>query len=81
VTYLIIARDPRDVAISFAHHATNIDREAFSAIVRSVTGERGTDEPRAQPPPSEERLRRFVDDDEDLLTAPITLAGVLDHVR
>jgi len=59
VTYLCVARDPRDVALSFAHHQANMDLRAFAtAIEESASIERPTDltGPPQAPPPGEATL-------------------------
>lgn len=38
VTYITIARDPRDVAISWDHHAANLDFDKFMALRSNAVG-------------------------------------------
>lgn len=38
VTYIAVARDPRDVAVSWAHHADNMDMKALLAFRSSAVG-------------------------------------------
>jgi len=38
VTYVCVARDPRDVALSFQHHRANLDRDAFMAARARAVG-------------------------------------------
>src|SRR5215470_16708662 len=38
VTYVVVGRDPRDVAISFEHHAANMDFEHFLALRATAVG-------------------------------------------
>jgi len=38
VTYLVVGRDPRDVAISFEHHLANVDGQKLSATLAEATG-------------------------------------------
>lgn len=38
VTYLVVSRDPRDVAISYEHHAANMDDEHFMKLRAAAMG-------------------------------------------
>jgi aryl sulfotransferase len=38
VTYITVGRDPRDVAISMAHHFDNMDFEAFLSLIDGAVG-------------------------------------------
>ncbi len=38
VTYICVARDPRDVALSFQHHWANLDHDAFMAARARAVG-------------------------------------------
>ncbi|MDQ3694140.1 MAG: sulfotransferase domain-containing protein [Chloroflexota bacterium] len=81
VTYLVVGRDPRDVAISFEHHAANMDWEHFLALRAAAVGNEDLAELPPRPVPSEdpaERFRAFVAD-ETPGGAP-TLASVLHHL-
>src|SRR5215207_3150481 len=81
VTYLVVGRDPRDVAISWEHHAANLD---FARILELRAAAMGNADLAELPPgyvPSEdpgERFRSFVAD-ETPGGAP-TLASVLHHL-
>ena len=60
VTYICVARDPRDVAISWAHHADNIDlRALFTARDRAVGNDDLAEMYRDWKPPPTEPLARF----------------------
>jgi hypothetical protein len=81
VTYLVVGRDPRDVAISFEHHAANLDIERFLALRAAAVGNEDLAEFPPPPIPSEdpvERFRAFVADESR--TIPPTLASVLHHL-
>jgi hypothetical protein len=78
VTYLVIGRDPRDVAISFEHHAANMDWEHFLKLRDAAVGNEDLAELPTRPAPSEdpvERFRTFVTDEGP--GGPPTLASVL----
>lgn len=66
VTYLVVGRDPRDVAISYEHHATNMDFEHFLTVRAAAVGNHDLgDFPARVPPPEDpvERFRLFVNTD------------------
>ena len=81
VTYLVVGRDPRDVAISYAHHAANLDFERFLALRAAAVGNEDLAElpPRRIPSADPvERFRAFVADETRSL--PPSLASVLHHL-
>jgi sulfotransferase family protein len=81
VTYLVVGRDPRDVAISFEHHAANLDVAHFLELRAAAVG---NDDLAELPPfrvPSADpvaRFRSFVADETQI--TPPTLASVLHHL-
>jgi aryl sulfotransferase len=81
VTYLVVGRDPRDVAISMDHHAANLDWERFLELRAAVIGNADLAALPEIPVPSEdpaERFRSFVAD--EMPFPPLTLAWVLRHL-
>jgi hypothetical protein len=63
--YACVGRDPRDAAISMLHHADNMDREAFNALLAADA--RPDEEQEQTPRPMltfTERIDRFIDGDE-----------------
>jgi hypothetical protein len=80
VTYVVVGRDPRDVAISYDHHRENMDFEHFMALRAKAVG---TDDLADLPPRPEpiadpvERFRAFVDDRGTTIT---NLGTVLHHL-
>jgi hypothetical protein len=80
-TYLVVGRDPRDVAISWAHHAANMDFARVLALREAAVGNADLVElpdwrvPSADPVA---RFRRFVA--EETSGVPPTLASVLHHL-
>jgi aryl sulfotransferase len=81
VTYVVVGRDPRDVAISYEHHAANMDIDHFLALREAAIGNADL----AELPPRQivsgdpiERFRTFVFD--ATLGGPPTLATVLHHL-
>jgi aryl sulfotransferase len=82
VTYVVVGRDPRDVAVSFEHHRANMDVAHFLDLRARVMGTDGSEE--FGPPPPDitdpaERFREFMRSD-SIFGAP-TLAGVLHHMQ
>ena len=66
VTYLVVGRDPRDVAISFEHHAANLDFARFLELRAAAVGNEDLAELPERRVPSEdpvERFRTFVADE------------------
>jgi hypothetical protein len=82
VTYLVVGRDPRDVAISWEHHAANMDFARFMELRAAAVGTAdlaGLPERRV---PSEDpvaRFRSFVADEAP--GGPPSLASVLRHLN
>jgi hypothetical protein len=81
VTYLVVGRDPRDVMISYEHHAANMDYARFLELRAAAVG---NEDLAALPPrrvPSEdpvERFQAFVTDETQI--SPPSLASVLRHL-
>ena len=66
VTYLVVGRDPRDVAISWEHHAANMDFARFLELRAAAVGNADLAELPERRVPSEdpvERFRTFVADE------------------
>jgi hypothetical protein len=81
VTYLVVGRDPRDVAISYEHHLANMDFAHFLAQRATAIGNDDLAElpPRREPSPDPAgRFRAFVMDPSP--GSPPTLASVLHHL-
>ena len=81
VTYLVVGRDPRDVAISMEHHIANMDFEHFLARRAAAVGNEDLAELPPRRVPSEdpvERFRTFVADETN--GGSPTLASVLHHL-
>jgi hypothetical protein len=80
-TYVVVGRDPRDVAISMEHHVANIDFERFMELRTAAVGTDDLAELPERPPPIEdpvERFRAFVEGEHPV--HPINLANVLHHL-
>ena len=81
VTYVVVGRDPRDVAVSYEHHAANMDFDHFLELRARVMGSDGLGElgrPLMSDDPAE-RFRAFVRSD-STGGGPPTLAAVLHHM-
>jgi aryl sulfotransferase len=80
-TYLVVGRDPRDVAISAEHHGANINFEHFLELRAAAVGNEDLAELPPRPVPSEdpvERFRTFVADETP--GGSTSLASVLHHL-
>ena len=80
-TYLVVGRDPRDVAISWEHHAANLDFARFLELRAAAVGTEDLAELPERRAPSEdpvERFRLFVADEAP--SGSPTLASVLHHL-
>ena len=72
-TYVVVVRDPLDLAVSLYHQGDNLDRERIAAL---------TGQPYAGPaerPPLEEWLRRWTLRETDPMTSMDSLQGVVHH--
>jgi aryl sulfotransferase len=81
VTYVVVGRDPRDVAVSFEHHRANMDIAHFFELRAQVMGTDDLEEFGPAPisdDPAED-FREFVRSDSTF--GPPTLAGVLHHMQ
>src|SRR5262245_23954231 len=81
VTYVVTGRDPRDAAVSFEHHARNMDYDHFLVLRAAAVGldDLGEFAPARSPLADPvEQFRRFVRD--GALAGPATLAGILHHL-
>jgi hypothetical protein len=82
VTYVIVGRDPRDVAVSMEHHMQNLDFERFMELRAKAVGLDDVADLPPRRPPSEdpaERFRSFVHD--SVPNGPANLETVLHHLH
>jgi hypothetical protein len=82
VTYVVVGRDPRDVAVSYEHHADNLDFDHFLELRAAAVG----NDDLADFPPREslpddplERFRLFVND--ETLGGRPNLVATLHHLN
>jgi hypothetical protein len=86
VTYICVARDPRDVAFSWDNHMDNLDLERFLALREKAVGLEDLAElmpPGALEPPPEdprERFRRWVEDPMQITMTVGGFAFLVHHV-
>jgi aryl sulfotransferase len=59
VTYLVVGRDPRDVAVSYDHHRDNMDFDHFMAMRAEAVGLEDLAELPPRPPPLDDPADRF----------------------
>ena len=81
VTYLVVGRDPRDVAISFEHHAANMNFALFLERRAAAVGNDDLAELPQRRGPSEDPVERFWNFVTDKSPGtPPTLSSVLHHL-
>jgi aryl sulfotransferase len=81
VTYLVVGRDPRDVAISSEHHTANLDVERFMELRAAAVGTADLAELPPGGVPSEDPVERFQTFVADETPGEImALASVLHHL-
>lgn len=84
VTYVCVARDPRDVAISWEHHWANLDKDVLMARLDEAGGLDDLAELGPAPAPAAtdpvERFWQWADSGPGEFAGP-TLAQVLEHVQ
>src|SRR5215213_1179696 len=80
VTYLVVGRDPRDVAISWEHHTANMDFARFLALRAAAVGNEDLADLPERRVPSEDPVERFRIFVADETAGGPTLASVLHHL-
>lgn len=80
VTYVVVGRDPRDVAVSMEHHLANMDFDRFLALRTDVMGTDGLDEFQRPAPDADpaERFRAFMRSEPS--AGPHGLAAIVHHL-
>src|SRR3954464_13490720 len=90
VTYICVGRDPRDVAVSCAHHLANLDLEQFLSVRQRAVGlddlaELGVELPKEGEAPAErwpDPLAEYLDSEFSPTTMNVmTLSFVLHHLQ
>lgn len=85
VTYMVVARDPRDVALSWDDHFANIDFDVMMSLRQSAVGLDDLAEvmPQGPPEPSASERDRFwlwIEDPTPPVKTPASLASTLYHL-
>ena len=83
VTYLVVGRDPRDVALSYHHHRLNMNFDRFLEQRAAAVGLADLDELPPRPPVSDDPEASFQQflDGSDPAAPPPNLANVLHHLE
>jgi hypothetical protein len=86
VTYIAVGRDPRDVAISMAHHFDNMDLPAFFALIDKAVGLETLADVMPKelpqiPPDPRDRFWVWVNDETPTDQAISGLPGTLNHLN
>jgi hypothetical protein len=74
--YVVVARQPLDMAVSLYHQGDNIDR----VRLRELTGAAEPDQPQQDRPPVRDWLLRWIDRDVSPVESLDSLPGVVHHV-
>jgi hypothetical protein len=79
-TYVVVGRDPRDVAVSMQHHNENLDMDRVRELRAETVdpADDGAVTPRVAPADPDEWLEHFIEQDD--LGGPASLALVLNHL-
>jgi hypothetical protein len=80
VTYLVMGRNPRDVAISMSHHRANLDTDLIAHRSATAGGAQGTQQDRSTPIGIHDQVMAWIEDDRPVETALSTLKGMLWHL-
>jgi len=80
VTYLVMGRDPRDVAVSMAHHRANLDGDLITRRLAAPSG--GSDRPfgNSSPMSLHDQVMNWIEDDRPVEVALSTLKGMVRHL-
>ncbi|MDP1818770.1 MAG: sulfotransferase domain-containing protein [Acidimicrobiales bacterium] len=86
VTYIVVGRDPRDVAISMDNHLANLDLDEFARSRAEAARIDGIEPPPLAPPPPRaatpiERFWAFVEDDTDTTNSSPRLRFLARHLQ
>lgn len=76
VTYVVVARNPLDAAVSLYYQGANLDRERLRQLVGATTADRD----RAAPPAVGQWLRTWIDAEADPAESLDSLPGVMWHL-
>jgi hypothetical protein len=84
VTYVVVGRDPRDVAVSMDHHFANLNFDVIERLL-SQAADRPPSEDAAAPAPQwtadrRQRLLRWIDDDDPPSVTLSSLRGTIWHL-
>lgn len=80
VTFVVIGRDPRHVAVSMSRHRANLDGDRIAALLEQVEGPQPASQQVARPTDPRERIVEWIDDDMDPHDNLASLRGTLWHL-
>jgi hypothetical protein len=84
VTYLVVGRDPRDVAVSMYHHRGNVRPELLQRLATQARSDHvGMEQSVSAPAPLDRRewLLRWIDDEAAVTTTLSSLRSTVAHLR
>ncbi len=85
VTYITVARDPRDVVLSLDNHLSNLDFEAVMVLLNRAAGPSDIDnslpiQPREPPACERERIHGWIEDRTPVTETSVSLSANLHHL-
>jgi aryl sulfotransferase len=81
VTYVLVGRDPRDVAVSMDHHLTNLDDQVIRHLLASIEeAPIGPPTKPERPASKRERVLRWIDDPRPATENLDSLRGLVHHL-
>jgi len=80
VTYLVVGRDPRDVAVSMDRHRGNLDVSVIEAGMPSTSSPETAHRPLTRPMTQRERVLAWIDNDEPPTQRLSSLRGMAWHL-
>lgn len=80
VTFIIIARNPCQVAVSMSRHRENLDSDRIAALLEHVEGPNPAGQQFARPTDPRERIVEWIEDDSDPHVNLASLRGTLWHL-
>ncbi len=76
-TYIVVGRDPRDIAVSLRHQGANLDRDVIARLLHGSVPESGSQQLASKAATEREGLLRWMNSDDSPLQNLDTLRGLV----